>query len=53
MVRLAQLFATAKFDKVYNSVGFAKDAMNDVLDKVEKQIADFYDIVEKRMVYLV
>ncbi len=38
----AQLFTT-KFDKVCNSVCLDKNAMNDVLDKVEKQIADFDD----------
>ncbi len=38
--RLAQLFAT-KVDQVYNSVGFdKKNTMNDVLDKVETEIAD-------------
>ncbi len=31
------------FDKVSNSIGFDKDDMKDILDKVEKQIADFDD----------
>ncbi len=51
MLLNAQLFGT-KFDKFDNSVDFDKDAINDVLDKVENRHLILMT-VKLRIVYLV